>query len=376
MVLSTSILNLGMDRRAFVKNLAMVSIVAAANVSIAGSSDHKPSNHQSSALKKTISPVFAKAQGQELRLDGKPYRFIGVNRYNLLTPKGVDCGASFSDRDLEGWFNGLGKIGINVVRFWLFESIIKDDFEKFDLLLEFAAKNHIKIIPVFENEWADCSSVDQPKYAGEDGGKNGLWYQEGYQKSYKPYVERVVKKYRDNPNILMWQLMNEAISTDAVALRNFAQDMSARIRALDRNHLISLGTIGNDKDGIDEEDYRILHGDANMSLLEYHDYHEPQNPFPDTLAERFNDAQFLNKPLFIGEAGITVGHGMTAEGRAELFRAKMDAFFSRGGVGYTIWSSPNAHQTKSVSYGFVLSDPLVPVITEMAVRYCGFGKRG
>ena len=77
----------------------------------------------------------------------------------------------------------------------------------------------------------------------------------------------------------------------------------------------------------------------------------------------------------MGEAGIQVDRRMTPERRAELFRAKIDAFFSRGGAGYNIWSGPNVHQTKSVSYGFALSDPLVSVITEMATKYCGFTTR-
>jgi mannan endo-1,4-beta-mannosidase len=368
---NNAIANLARDRRAFL-NLSAATIIGVLDLT---SSDgpHAISKRQSRKI--IHSAPFVMAEGQELRLEGRPYRFIGLNRYNLMTPKGGGCGGSFSDRDLERWFNEVRKIGVNAVRFWLFESITKDNFKRFDRLLELAAANSMKVIPVLEDEWASCSPVDQQQYAGEDGRKNALWYQEGYQKSYKPYVERVVKQYHNNPNILMWQLMNEAANTDTSALRNFTQDMSTSIRILDKNHLISLGTTGNNEDGIDTESYRILHTDPNISLLEYHDYNEPKNPLPNALAERFNDSKLLNKPLFMGEAGIQVDGHMTPERRAELFRAKIDAFFSGGGTGYNIWSGPNVHQTKSVSYGFVLSDPLVPVITEMATKYCGFTTR-
>jgi hypothetical protein len=368
MPFNNAILNLARDRRAFL-NLATASIVGVFSLT----SSDGPHAIDKPRLTKTVdSAPFVTAQGQELRLERKPYRFIGLNRYNLGTPNRGKCGASFSDRGLERWFNEVGKIGVNAVRFWLFESITKDNFERFDRLLDLCAANSIKAIPVFEDRWASCSPVDEQKYASKDGSKNGLWYQEGYQKSYKPYVESVVKQYYNNPNVLMWQLMNEAASTETIALRNFAQDMSTSIRTLDQNHLISFGTTGNNEDGADTESYRVLHTNPNISLLEYHDYNEPKNPVPGALAERFNDAKFLNKPLFMGEAGIKVDHRMTPERRAELFRAKIDAFFGRGGAGYTIWSGPNVHQTKSASYGFTLSDPLVAIITETARKYCGF----
>ncbi len=368
MPFDNAVLNLARDRRAFL-NLTAASIVGVFGFT----SSDSPHTTGRPRLTKTIdSAPFVTVQGQELRLEGKPYRFIGLNRYNLITPKGGGCGASFPDRDLERWFNEVGKIGVNVVRFWLFESVTKDNFARFDRLLELSAANSMKVIPVFDDRWASCSPVDEQKYAREDGSKNGLWYQEGYQKAYKPYVESVVKHYYNNPNVLMWQLMNEAASTDTLALRNFAQDMSTSIRILDQNHLISLGTTGNDEDGVDAESYRVLHRDPNISLLEYHDYNEPKNPVPNALAERFNDAKFLNKPLFMGEAGMKVDHRMTPERRAELFRAKIDAFFGRGGAGYIIWSGPNVRQKKSVSYGFALSDPLVSIITEMVTKYCGF----
>ena len=361
-------MNLGMDRRAFV-NLTGAVIVGLLGLQASDSLEPTTSSHSAVT---PISSAFVTAQGQELRLDGKPYRFIGVNRYNLLTPADGSCGASFSAKDLEDWFNEMGKIGVNAVRFWLFESVTKDNFQRFDRVLELSEKNNIKVIPVFEDEWAYCSPVDQEKYAGADGRKNALWYQEGYQKAYKPYVEQIVAKYARDPRILMWQLMNEAESTDAVALQKFVQDMSASVKALDKNHLTSLGTTGSGQAGTGGEDYRILHRGPTINLLEYHDYHDPQTPFPDALAEHFSDALFLKKPLFIGEAGIKLDGSITPEGRSELLQAKMEAFFSRGGVGYVIWSGPDVGETESVSYSFVLGDPVVPVITGMAEKYCGF----
>lgn len=363
----SSVLKREGDRRTF------LSVTGAALLGVCGlqSSDSLYSIAKAQSPETMFSSELVTAQGRELRLGGKPYRFVGVNRYNLLTPAGGTCGVFFSDKELVDWFREMGRIGISVVRFWLFESVTKGDLERFERVLELAAENSIKTIPVFEDEWSYCSPVDR-KYAGANGRKNALWYREGYQIAYKPYVERIVARYARDPRVLMWQLMNEAESADSSALSDFSQDMSASVRKFDKNHLISLGTIGNNIDGIDEESYRALHRDPNISLLEYHDYHEPQSSLPDALAERFSDAQFLNKPLFVGEAGIPIDPSMTSKRRAELLRAKMEAFFSRGGVGYAIWSGPNVDQTRSASYGFVLSDVLVSVMSEMARKYCGF----
>ncbi|MFN2641443.1 MAG: cellulase family glycosylhydrolase, partial [Actinomycetota bacterium] len=66
---------------------------------------------------------------------------------------------------------------------------------------------------------------------------------------YRSYVVQTVARYRDNPTIAFWQLMNEPLynnagASDPTALVDFARDMGDAIRvdAGDAYHLVNLGT--------------------------------------------------------------------------------------------------------------------------------------
>ncbi|MBI2982470.1 MAG: metallophosphoesterase, partial [Deltaproteobacteria bacterium] len=103
---------------------------------------------------------------------------------------------------------------------------------------------------------------------------------------YRDYVGNLVAYYRNEPAILMWQLVNEAESKDinnvpdSPSLYNFASDMSDYIRSLDPNHLINLGTMGTGQPGISGDDYEAIHALPNIDLLEVHDYNREEEALP------------------------------------------------------------------------------------------------
>ena len=67
-------------------------------------------------------------------------------------------------------------------------------------------------------------------------------------------MKEIVTRYRNEPTILAWQLMNEAetkhdLSSSCTAngasiLRGWAADVSTLVKSIDANHLVSLGTLG------------------------------------------------------------------------------------------------------------------------------------
>ncbi|MCX6024414.1 MAG: cellulase family glycosylhydrolase, partial [Chloroflexi bacterium] len=198
-----------------------------------------------------ISP-FVRASGRSLVLNGKPYKFLGVNRYDLLTIPNPyrGCGYAWRNPELNQLFTELRTMGVNTVRMSAFRLFTDSgaDFSRFDTILTLARENGIKVIPVLENQWENCTL---------GGNKTSNWYREGYKQrkegfpvSYKEYVAMVVNKYKNDPTILMWQLMGEAESKDILgaadpqALLAFSKDMSEFVKTLDPNHLVSLGTLG------------------------------------------------------------------------------------------------------------------------------------
>lgn len=322
---------------------------------------------------------FVQRNGRQLILNGEDFKSIGVNRYNLLTTGGtpyVGCAGVFSDADLVSWFSEVKNMGGTSVRFWLFQSFTKGgtDFTRLDYLLQLASENGIKVIPVLENQWADCT---------EAGYKTVEWYKDGYKSqygtyalSYRDYVARVVSAYKNNPTIMLWQLMNEA-ETDHQALYTFAEDMTGLVKSLDSNHLVSLGTIGSGQKGAQETQYRTLHAIPTIDVVEYHDYHAEEMPFPDydnfnSLKVRFSDAITLDKPMIMGESGIKANclddKCYTTARRAELFRAKLDEFFKRGGAAYLLWSYRDHAGAPHDSFNFLPGDPLVSVMRNQAAK--------
>jgi hypothetical protein len=73
----------------------------------------------------------------------------------------------------------------------------------------------------------------------------------------------------------------------------------------------------------------------------------------------------LNKPIIIGEAGMTTcgsyegSQVETLDSRARKFDAKMDAFFGNDGAGYLIWAW---HPYSDCAYEFTTGDPLNDVL--------------
>lgn len=306
---------------------------------------------------------FVKAQGQDLYLEGDKFRSIGVNRYNLLTYNKKDggqigCANSFSEKEVDVLFSRFESLGITTVRFWLFQKFTQsgEDLMRFDYVLRLAKKHNIKVIPVLENHWQDCT---------EGGEKSASWYQTGYLSPYgayplslKDYINKIVPKYKDNANILFWEIMNEANSSDHEALYLFAQDVSSYIKSLDTNHLITVGVSGTRESF---EYYQRLSTISTIDILDYHDYDLERNPIPDSLGGALIVSRESNKPLVIGESGIK----NFFEERPGLFQAKINAFFNQGGAIYMIWSYGEDYITND-GFNFSHVDPVAQIVKKTA----------
>jgi hypothetical protein len=319
-------------------------------------------------------PVFAAApfvtaNGTNFSSNGATFKSIGVNRYNIMTTGGtpyIGCGGTFKDSDLVSWFTELQAMGVTSVRFWLFQDFTKSgtDLSRFDYLLSLSKQYNVKLIPVFENHWKDCT---------QGGTKTSAWYQNGYKSPYgtyplslKDYIGKIVPKYANNPQIMMWQIMNEAESSDSTALYNFAKDVSSYIKSLDANHLVSFGTMGSGQPG--SSVYKQIHALPSVDVLEYHDYNSDTTALPSTLADRIKDSVSLNKPLIVGEAGITLTDGYTPAQRAGYFDKKLAAYYANGGGLYMIWSYREVNG-QDAGYEFNNTDPLVANVKKYTATF-------
>ena len=216
--------------------------------------------------------------------------FVGANMYNAAGDLAIyQCGPWMSNPEVEldSWFaQARADFGARVIRFWAYQTYTSGgtDWRGLDRVMRLANKHGLKVIPVLENNWVECTSGGQ---------KYDTWYAGGYQVSYgeyplsyQEYVRRVVERYRNEPAVFGWMLMNEAEARTvggedaAEALYTFTRDMSAFVKGLDSNHLVTLGTIGGGQPGVDGANFERLHGLPTIDFADYHDYGHNDVPLP------------------------------------------------------------------------------------------------
>jgi mannan endo-1,4-beta-mannosidase len=323
---------------------------------------------------------FISAKNGDLYEGANRFRFVGANRYDVSSfPPGSGkyyCGRGYSDAELDRSLMELtSATGATVLRVWAFQSFTLGgtDFSMLDRTIATAKKYGLRLIFTLENQWKDCTEADP---ADADGKKSAGWYDTGYKSplgsypmSYRDYVIAIVNRYKDEPQIAMWQLMNEAESSDATALYDFVVDMAGVVKFADSQHLLSLGTIGTGQPGTSNNNYKKLHMVAGIDVVEAHDYGHPTLPIPntnfDSIQKALNDAASLGKPFFIGESGIAVPPDSEAD-RAQWFDDKIAAHWLAGTDGFLVWSWYDLTTTNWQGWDFDVADPLSAVLLKHA----------
>lgn len=327
-----------------------------------------------------IPSQFVAARGRQLTRDGRPFRFVGVNCFEM---------AGYADR-ADQLFAMLAGHGVKVVRFWAFQincGPTGRDFARFDALVAAAKRHDVLLLPVLENHWEHCTH-----HAGQPN-KPATWYEAGWKHdrfggaplTYREYIRAVAGHFRDEPQILAWQLVNEPeiypeSPATTAALRRFAVEAAREVKAADPHHLVSLGLLGLGQPATTGPRYRRLHQFRPLDLVTAHDHgyiYEPlagrdwprrENNF---FADMW-DAGALDKPFVATESGIALEWvAGDRHRRAELFRAKLDVFFEAGGAGYILW---NFEPRLVTNFGFTSDDPVWDVIAGVAATIAPSGR--
>jgi endo-1,4-beta-mannosidase len=324
--------------------------------------------------------------GAHLVLDGKPFVFTGMNIYNAASDSRWCWYPMVSDGVLDASLTAIGA-GQEVFRAWFFQyEATRDghrDWSNFDHTLAVARAHHQKVIPVLVDQYGNCEGW--PAYGGY---KTEAWYRSGYRTqptgpglpaTYREWVREVVSRYRDDPTILAWQLVNETedatglrgtcTETATLSLVGFATDMARLVKSIDPHHLLSLGTMGSGQCGTRGEEYQFVYATDGIDLCEYHDYDHPREAVPgddyNGLAARLRQCQALGKPLLVGEVGLRASDaGGTLQGRARLLDAKLRAQLAAGVVGVLVWAwRDGPHGSSSLTDYYVgPHDPALAVL--------------
>jgi mannan endo-1,4-beta-mannosidase len=297
---------------------------------------------------------FLTRSGSSLTLNGQTFRFDGINE-----PAAVENPQAWNyNTQSARSFVDLKGAGAEVIRVFAFQKTTvyngARNWTYMDAMLNAAESAGVKIIMTLTDEW-----TGQP--ASDSTLKRDLaWYQGGYKTAvdnralttYKAWVQEAATRYKNRTGIAFWQLVNEGSAeqqdgscpnetTARDALRAFADDMAATIKAVDPNHLVSLGTVEG-QCGSNGPDYQYIHSGANIDVADLHDYYGATATLGgDTyngLKVNIDRIHAINKVVFTGESGIdwTQLAGGRDE-RANDFRAKMTAQYGAGTSGFLIW---------------------------------------
>lgn len=307
--------------------------------------------------------------------------------------------AFVNDETSELMLRDAKEYGFEAVRFWCF---FPTSIEKIEKLISSAKKYSVKLIPVLADRW----NYNQ-KFA-----INSEWYIKGYKENYLPYVLELAKYFKNAEEILIWELINEPETEKFEYLYNFCLDVTQKIKEVNNNHLISIGTIGGIGDKFGNQFSRFnsslfgkLYSIKGLDIVSLHDYSYDSTLFdrveiyfyfsgkqnfakflntlnkPLVIIRNFWDkfclknfgriisnplsvrwlwrhfikkniatAKRLNKPVYIGEIGYKSFNGNF---RKELIKFERDRYFKEGVSGYLLWSFEAQGKSKDGhGYGF------------------------
>lgn len=311
-------------------------------------------------------PGFVKVDGMQFTINGKPYRYIGANYWygGLLATNGEK-----GKQRLKTELDFLKKNGVNNLRVTIGAEGLTDykfcvpnekvlmpkpgEFKEniiygLDYLLNELGKRDMKAVLHFTNTWDWSGGIDtylawngygdppHSKYGGYTWDKNQEYTSKFYtcqpcMDELDVYIKYILhrtnsishKKYINDPAIMAWEIINEPrpMAQSAVpAFLAWMQHVSALIRSVDKNHLITTGSEGEIASFNDISIYKQEHADKNIDYLTIHIW--PKNwawfrdtaivaGYPQTVANatayinrHVEIAKQLNKSLVIEEFGL------------------------------------------------------------------------
>lgn len=340
---------------------------------------------------------FVRNINGEFSLNGKPFRFIGANIYEL---------ANLETEVTQKIIADAVETGFKALRFWLFQN--KDtglQIKKLNEICDSVKPHGIKLIVSLSDKWGYMQNYKIDDY----------WYEAGYKNEYLTYAKAVTGECNTRDEIMVWELINEPETSSFETFYNFIKHTTGEIKSVNTNHLLSVGTVGGvgDKLGnyfsvFKKSNFRNLYNLHELDAVSIHDYSYDSSVFerldilyrfkgkekkgriygkidnildlffkradgwflnrgklvhiPFTLRSVWNrynksDIEFskrIKKPVYIGEVGFKAG---MKRDRTKILELDIAEKFALGVNGYMLWSFEAGGWSKDGhNYGFGIDD--------------------
>ena len=376
--------------------LTAATIVFVAAWSAVGAAAASPATSR----REPVAPTIGVEHGH-LTLAGAPYRFVGLNAYELATfwGRNAGCGAMLGNRQLSGFFASIPRHSL--VRIWAWQGSMAINYRTKQLdwgPLDRAVFRTAAISSRLPSRVPGRTGRHLRRRSLEESGVVSRRLPHAYNDDgrglapipYWDYVRAVVTRYSNAPALGMWEPLNEPETSScapgysgsscyghlvclsermgARALRAFFDAVGGEIHRLDPRHLVESGFIGSGQCGTSGGDYRYVDASPGIDVLSYHDYYAANARVGgdrwNGIAVRLHQAAALGKPIIGGEIGIAAGSGGGCSSRSQRvanMRAKATLQMSAGSDGVLLWDWEPA-PTSRCDYSTYPGDPILRLV--------------
>jgi mannan endo-1,4-beta-mannosidase len=370
---------------------AVAANVTAAATSHAGAAP-RPSSHLSAynsvPVTSHVSPSdgFVVRDGDDLKLDGRRFRFGGTNNYYLMYKSRLMVDDVFADASAAGFTvlrtwgfldignqDGSGSVhgkadGV-YFQYWDGERPAYNDgadgLQRLDYVLAAAGRAGVKLVIPLTNNWNDFGGIAQ--YVRWRGAQfHSDFYTDPVIRGwYRDWVSHVLHRvnsitgvrYADDPAVMTWELGNEprcggsglyprSPSCTTATITSWADEMTRHIKSIDRRHLVSVGDEGFFCDDPAGSDWTTNCGEGidaltltrlpAVDVMSFHLYPEPWGKDAawgtEWITRHVREARRVGKPVMLGEFGLP-----DKAVRNPVYQQWTDAFSSAGGTGFLYW---------------------------------------
>jgi len=379
---------------------------------------------------------FVKTDKMSFKLGKKPFLFQGFNAYQL--PEGAGDWGPVGKLMVQDILKKAQSHGLTVLRTFAFAGRLKQNalltgpgeynekmLEALDFVLDEAAKHDIRVVLVLESYWNTAVDPDPTHANGIDKYLNWVKEQKNVtlerdefytdkdcKKWYKDHVKTMIerensingRKYKDDPTILSYNIMNEPRCEGCGAtLQKWIDEMAGYVRSLDKNHMITVGEDGFYSSEFSDEQHLLMNpgewaNDQGQDFIENHkgkdisyaaihiwpdDWNHREVRYQhDWILQHIHDAEkVLKKPFVIEEFGKTRESGEPFEIRNRFMEtAFMDAETNmrRGGpvVGTSWWNWYGKGDGRGDGYAiFSEDDSTFEIVTKHAKKMKEIAKK-
>lgn len=264
------------------------------------------------------------ARDSRLWLDGQPWTFLGTNFTYL---------PNFPLREAEASLKFLAEHHVSVIRTWVLPG---DDLAHVERVLDLGRQDGLRFVITLADTWHYPHETE--------------FYTDSFNAAYLAHVRAVMTRFRDRPEVFMWQMMNEPTcgpeggsQACLTRMQTWAQQTAGVMRSLDACRPISVGLIGiGGTTPREEEHFRRMTSLAGVDTLTLHRY--AFEDFNTKLKREMDIVRDRRLPLVWGEVyeraydkGCRPLSDDAVPKRARLIRTDLARSFQAGVDGYLLW---------------------------------------